>query len=247
MTALATLEHPMPDAALEGLERLDWQALEAELEAHGCALIPRLLDDAACAQLASLYSRDEGFRSRIVMERQGFGRGEYKYFAYPLPTLLGRLRHRLYPPLAAIANRWNQRLGIDTRYPARLDTFLARCHRAGQRRPTPLLLQYGPGCYNRLHQDLYGEHVFPLQLAILLSAPDADFSGGEFVLTENIAGQQRAEVVPLGKGDAVLFPVDLRPVPGKRGGFRRAAMRHGVSLVTSGQRRTLGLIFHDAS
>ncbi|WP_271105065.1 2OG-Fe(II) oxygenase [Pseudomonas tohonis] len=247
MNPLATLERAVPDPTLERIEQLDWQALEAELDANGSALIPRLLDDAACARLTSLYRQDAGFRSRIVMERQGFGRGEYKYFAYPLPALLGRLRHRLYPPLAAIANRWNQRLGLDTRYPARLDSFLARCHRAGQCRPTPLLLQYGPGCYNRLHQDLYGEHVFPLQLAILLSAPEQDFSGGEFVLTENIAGQQRAEVVPLGKGDAVLFPVDLRPVPGKRGGFRRAAMRHGVSLIRSGERRTLGLIFHDAS
>lgn len=247
MNPLATLERAVPDPTLERIEQLDWQALEAELDANGSALIPRLLDDAACARLTSLYRQDAGFRSRIVMERQGFGRGEYKYFAYPLPALLGRLRHRLYPPLAAIANRWNQRLGLDTRYPARLDSFLARCHRAGQHRPTPLLLQYGPGCYNRLHQDLYGEHVFPLQLAILLSAPEQDFSGGEFVLTENIAGRQRAEVVPLGKGDAVLFPVDLRPVPGKRGGFRRAAMRHGVSLIRSGERRTLGLIFHDAS
>ncbi|UXY53998.1 2OG-Fe(II) oxygenase [Pseudomonas tohonis] len=247
MNPLATLERAVPDPTLERIEQLDWQALEAELDANGSALIPRLLDDAACARLASLYRQDAGFRSRIVMERQGFGRGEYKYFAYPLPALLGRLRHRLYPPLAAIANRWNQRLGLDTRYPARLDSFLARCHRAGQCRPTPLLLQYGPGCYNRLHQDLYGEHVFPLQLAILLSAPEQDFSGGEFVLTENIAGRQRADVVPLGKGDAVLFPVDLRPVPGKRGGFRCAAMRHGVSLIRSGERRTLGLIFHDAS
>ncbi|MDW3713640.1 MULTISPECIES: 2OG-Fe(II) oxygenase [Pseudomonas] len=247
MNPLATLERAVPDPTLERIEQLDWQALEAELDANGSALIPHLLDDAACARLASLYSQEAGFRSRIVMERQGFGRGEYKYFAYPLPALLGRLRHRLYPPLAAIANRWNQRLGLDTRYPARLDGFLARCHRAGQHRPTPLLLQYGPGCYNRLHQDLYGEHVFPLQLAVLLSAPEQDFSGGEFVLTENIAGQQRADVVPLGKGDAVLFPVDLRPVPGKRGGFRRAAMRHGVSLIRSGERRTLGLIFHDAS
>lgn len=247
MNPLATLERAVPDPTLERIEQLDWPALEAELDANGNALIPSLLDDAACARLASLYRQEAGFRSRIVMERQGFGRGEYKYFAYPLPALLGRLRHRLYPPLAAIANRWNQRLGLDTRYPARLDSFLARCHRAGQHRPTPLLLQYGPGCYNRLHQDLYGEHVFPLQLAILLSAPEQDFSGGEFVLTENIAGRQRAEVVPLGKGDAVLFPVDLRPVPGKRGGFRRAAMRHGVSLIRSGERRTLGLIFHDAS
>ncbi|BBP81453.1 hypothetical protein PHLH8_10950 [Pseudomonas sp. Pc102] len=247
MNPPATLERAVPDPTLERIGQLDWPALEAELDANGSALIPHLLDDAACARLASLYSQDTGFRSRIVMERQGFGRGEYKYFAYPLPALLGRLRHRLYPPLAAIANRWNQHLGLDARYPERLDAFLARCHRAGQCRPTPLLLQYGPGCYNRLHQDLYGEHVFPLQLAILLSAPEQDFSGGEFVLTENIAGQQRADVVPLGKGDAVLFPVDLRPVPGKRGGFRRAAMRHGVSLIRSGERRTLGLIFHDAS
>lgn len=234
-------------ALLDRLDALDWPQLETQLERHGHACIEQLLDADTCAHLAALYPDARTFRSRIVMARHSFGQGEYKYFAYPLPALLTTLRHRLFPPLARIANRWQARLGLETRYPEALDAFLMRCHRAGQTRPTPLLLRYGAGDYNRLHQDLYGEHNFPLQIAILLSEPGRDFTGGEFVLTEHLAGTQRADVVPLRQGDAVIFPVDLRPVPGKRSGFRRAAMRHGVSLVRSGQRHTLGLIFHDAT
>ncbi|WP_405118229.1 2OG-Fe(II) oxygenase [Pseudomonas leptonychotis] len=234
-------------ALLDRLDALDWFQLEQQLEHHGHACIERLLDADTCALLAGLYSNDGAFRSRVVMARHNFGQGEYKYFAYPLPTLLATLRHRLFPPLARISNRWQARLGLETRYPEALDAFLMRCHRAGQTRPTPLLLRYGPGDYNCMHQDIYGEHNFPLQAAVLLSEPGRDFTGGEFALTEHLAGAQRAEVVPLRQGDAVIFPVDLRPVPGKRSGFRRAAMRHGVSLVHSGQRRTLGLIFHDAT
>lgn len=220
--------------------------IERSLDAHGYAVLPELLNAENCAALAALYPQEGHFRSRIVMARHGFGRGEYQYFAYPLPPLLARLRSALYPLLAPVANRWNRQLGIEVRYPADLDAFLARCHQAGQLRPTPLLLEYGAGDYNCLHQDLYGEHVFPLQVAILLSSPGRDFVGGEFVMTENTSSQQRAEVVPLRQGDAVVFTVNQRPVPGKRGGTRTAAMRHGVSRIHSGKRHTVGLIFHDA-
>ena len=226
---------------------LDWAAIEADLDAHGCAVVPALLDDAACAALAASYAEPSLFRSRVVMERHGFGRGEYRYFSYPLPDRVARLRAGLYPPLAAIANRWHAALAIDSRFPPSHADFIARCHAAGQLRPTPLLLQYQAGDYNCLHQDLYGEQVFPLQVAVLLSAPGEDFTGGEFVLTEQRPRMQsRAEVVPLQRGDAVIFPVNLRPVNGARGPYR-VAMRHGVSRLRSGSRHTLGIIFHDAT
>jgi hypothetical protein len=205
-----------------------------------------LLNTAQCGEIAARYAGDEAYRARIVMARHGFGRGEYKYFAYPLPSLLDQLRHTLYPRLAPIANRWNRQLGDEVQYPDELSAFLAQCHRAGQTRPTPLILKYGPGDYNSLHQDLYGEHVFPLQVAILLSEPGKDFTGGEFVMTESASDGQRAGVVALHQGDAVVFTVNQRPAVSKRGGTRKAAMRHGVSLVRSGNRHTVGLIFHDA-
>lgn len=224
----------------------DWDAIERSLDAQGHAVLPGLLTPTQCDALAALYPRMHGFRSRIVMARHGFGRGEYKYFAYPLPPLLERLRHALYPRLAPIANRWQQQLGLAARYPDELNAFLRRCHEAGQTRPTPLILRYGEGDYNCLHQDLYGEHVFPLQVAMLLSEPGRDFTGGEFVMTERSSQGQRADVVPLRQGDAVVFTVNERPASGWRG-IRRLAMRHGVSRVRSGQRHTVGLIFHDAS
>lgn len=225
---------------------LDWPRIAAELDAHGCATTGSLLSAETCAQLMGGYEDDARFRSRIVMARHGFGQGEYKYFANPLPRTVAALRARFYPPLAEIANRWNERLGIETRFPGQLDDFLARCHKAGQTRPTPLLLKYGPGDYNCLHQDLYGEHVFPLQLAILLSDPQRDFTGGEFVLTEQRPRRQsRVEVVPLSQGEGVIFPVHHRPVSGTRGVYR-VTMRHGVSRLRSGHRMTLGIIFHDA-
>jgi hypothetical protein len=227
-------------------ERQNWAAVERSLDASGNAVLPGLLNGAQCRHLAAMYAREDGYRSRVVMGRHGFGRGEYKYFAYPLPPLLEDLRHALYPKLVPLANRWNSQLGIDISYPDTLAAFLERCHRAGQTRPTPLILQYGDGDYNCLHQDLYGEHVFPLQVAILLSQPGEDFSGGEFVMTESHHGHQRADVVPLCQGDAVVFTVNQRPAAGKRGAARRVAMRHGVSRVRSGHRHTVGLIFHDA-
>lgn len=226
-------------------EAYDWASIEAALDARGNAVLPGLLMAEQCEALAALYPRKEGYRSRIVMARHGFRRGEYKYFAYPLPPLLDQLRHALYPRLAPIANRWNLQLGIDAQYPSELDSFLQRCRQAGQTRPTPLILQYGEGDYNCLHQDLYGEHVFPLQAAILLSEPGRDFTGGEFVMTELSARGQRADVVALRQGDAVVFTVNQRPTPGRRG-TRKVAMRHGVSRVRSGRRCTVGLIFHDA-
>jgi hypothetical protein len=226
---------------------IDWDRVGAELDAYGCAVLPALLDAEQCGACAAGYAQDALFRSRVVMERHGFGRGEYRYYAYPLPEELARLRSALYPPLARIANRWQAALGLDERYPAEHADYLARCHAAGQTRPTPLLLQYGAGDYNCLHQDLYGEHVFPLQVAVLLSRPWDDFSGGEFVLTEQRPRMQsRAEVVPLFQGDAVVFPVHTRPVNGTRGIYR-VNMRHGVSRVRSGHRHTLGIIFHDAA
>jgi hypothetical protein len=230
----------------ERIAALDWQRLATDLGAHGCAVVHAVLSPQECVVLAATYAADEPFRSRIVMARHGFGRGEYKYFAYPLPDVVASLRSALYPPLASIANRWNEALGVDVRYPEEHAAFLERCHGAGQTRPTPLLLHYGEGDYNCLHQDLYGEHVFPLQVAFLLSVPEQDFTGGEFVLTEQRPRQQsRAEVVPLGQGDGVIFPVHHRPVQGTRGMYR-VNLRHGVSRVRSGQRHTLGIIFHDA-
>jgi hypothetical protein len=226
---------------------IDWKTVAAELDAQGWAVLPGLLDGPSCDAMAALYDEDARFRSRVVMTRHGFGKGEYKYFAYPLPAPVARLRGDLYPPLAAIANRWHERMGIETRFPGTHDAFIARCHDAGQARPTPLLLRYGPGDYNCLHQDLYGEQVFPLQVAILLAQPGADFTGGELVLTEQRPRMQsRAMVVPLNKGDAVVFAVNQRPVAGTRGDYR-VTMRHGVSRILSGQRHTLGIIFHDAT
>ena len=224
----------------------DWERIGADLDAFGCAVVPNLLSADQCRSYAEAYGDDSIYRSRVLMERHGFGKGEYKYFDYPLPPGVAALRTTLYEPLAAIANRWHEAMDIDTRFPARHADFIARCHVAGQRRPTPLILQYHAGDYNCLHQDLYGEHVFPLQVAVLLSQPGADFSGGEFVLTEQRPRMQsRAEVVPLGQGDAVIFPVHYRPVNGTRGIYR-VNMRHGVSRLRSGQRHTLGIIFHDA-
>jgi uncharacterized protein len=221
--------------------------LPQHLDERGCAVLPALLTPAECDELAALYSAENGFRSRVVMARHGFGRGEYKYFSYPLPCIIARLRTTLYPSLAPIANRWNAAMGIKGRFPEKHAQFLKRCHAAGQRRPTPLLLQYGAGDYNCLHQDLFGEHVFPLQLTILLSEPGRDFTGGEFVMTEQRPRMQsRAEVVPLGKGDAVVFAVHHRPVQGTRGVYR-VNLRHGVSRVRSGRRHTAGIIFHDAT
>ncbi|MPZ17359.1 MAG: proline hydroxylase [Luteitalea sp.] len=230
----------------ERVAALEWPHLTAELDTHGCAMVSSLLTAEECAALADLYAEEARFRSRIVMARHGFGRGAYKYFASPLPEVVADLRRTLYPPLAVIANRWNQAMGIAVRYPDDHADFIDRCHRAGQNRPTPLLLQYGEGDYNCLHQDLYGEHVFPLQVAFLLSAPARDFTGGEFVLAEQRPRMQsRAEVVPLAQGDGVIFPVHHRPVQGTRGWYR-VTLRHGVSRVRSGRRHTLGIIFHDA-
>jgi hypothetical protein len=225
---------------------VDWTSVASALDTDGCAVIERLLDRSEREALASLYGDDKRFRSRVVMARHGFGRGEYKYFAYPLPPLIAGLRKALYPKLAAIANRWNERLRIDVRFPESHAEFLERCHAAGQIRPTPLLLQYGPDDYNCLHQDLYGEHVFPLQATILLSEPGKDFTGGEFVLTEQRPRMQsRPQVVPLGQGDAVVFAVHHRPVQGTKGVYR-VNHRHGVSRLRGGHRHTVGLIFHDA-
>ena len=236
-----------PDDAGTRLQVFDWAGVTADLDAQGCAMLEALLSPQECRALASLYADDRFFRSRVVMGRHGFGRGEYKYFGYPLPDTVARLRSTIYPRLAPIANRWNAAMGIDMYYPDTHAAFLARCHAAGQQRPTPLLLQYGAGDYNCLHQDLYGEHVFPLQVAILLSEPERDFSGGEFVLTEQRPRMQsRPQVVPLRQGDAVVFAVHQRPVQGTRGSYR-VDLRHGVSRVRSGHRHTLGIIFHDAT
>ena len=225
---------------------LDWQRIASDLDAYGCAIVPGLLASAECKSVEALYATEKLFRSRIVMARHGYGRGEYQYFAYPLPALVATLRAALYPGLASIANAWNAKMNVDTRYPENHTDYLARCHRAGQARPTPLILKYEAGDYNCLHQDLYGEHVFPLQVAFLLSAPERDFTGGEVVLTEQRPRMQsRAEVVPLAQGDGVIFPVHHRPVQGTRGIYR-VNMRHGVSRLRSGHRHTLGIIFHDA-
>ncbi|RKR37598.1 2OG-Fe(II) oxygenase [Paraburkholderia sp. BL17N1] len=229
------------------ISAIDWFDVEAESNAYGCAKLRNLLSSEECDSLTALYPHDALFRSRVVMARHGFGRGEYKYFAYPLPTMIADLRRELYPRLAPVANRWNQAMGIDVRYPAAHAAFIERCHAAGQTRPTPLMLQYATDDYNCLHQDLYGEHVFPLQVTILLSEPGVDFSGGEFVMTEQRPRMQsRTEVVPLRKGDAVVFAVHHRPVQGTRGPYR-VNLRHGVSRLRSGQRHTLGVIFHDAA
>ena len=228
------------------VRELDWERLSQDLDSSGNAVIEGLLTATECQYLVGLYAAEALFRSRVIMGRHGFGRGEYKYFTYPLPASVSALRAAIYPHLVPIANGWNQRMGIDVTFPSDHAEFLTRCHEAGQQRPTPLLLQYQAGDFNCLHQDLYGEHVFPLQVAVLLSNPEEDFTGGELVLTEQRPRMQsRPEVVPLARGDAVIFAVHHRPVQGTRGVYR-VNMRHGVSRLRSGHRHTLGIIFHDA-
>ncbi len=240
-----TLPDSRDDVALDE-PAIDWDGVAAALDARGAAILEGLLTPEQCRQIASSYADDTPFRSRVVMARHGFGRGEYKYFAYPLPPPIAPLRTALYAKLVGIANVWNAQLGLDQRYPPAHAEFLKLCHEAGQRRPTPLLLRYETGDYNCLHQDLYGELAFPLQVAVLLSEPNVDFTGGEFVLTEQRPRMQsRAEVVPLHRGDAVIFAVHHRPVQGTRGVYR-VNLRHGVSRLRSGERHTLGIIFHDA-
>jgi hypothetical protein len=234
------------DDASERLSRIDWRSVKDELDATGAAVVKLLLTSQECRDIAALYGDDSRFRSRIVMARHGFGRGEYKYFSYPLPPLVQSLRTALYPHLASVANAWNERMGLEMRYPRTHRAFLELCHERGQTRPTPLVLRYEAGDYNCLHQDLYGELAFPLQATILLSEPEKDFTGGEFVLTEQRPRMQsRAEVVPLDLGDAAVFAVHHRPVQGTRGTYR-VNLRHGVSRLRSGHRHTLGIIFHDA-
>jgi hypothetical protein len=225
---------------------IDWPRACADLDTQGWTILPKLLREGECSAIAGLYDCSEGFRSRVIMARHNFGRGEYRYFDYPLPPLVARLRVGLYRHLAPLANRWHEAMKSDVRFPADHADFIERCHAAGQVRPTPLLLRYGKDDYNCLHQDLYGEHVFPLQIAVLLNAPGEDFEGGEFVLTEQRPRMQsRATVVPLRKSDAVVFAVNSRPVRGTRG-YYRVNLRHGVSKLRSGHRHTLGIIFHDA-
>ena len=242
----AALAHPETPALAHRVDSLDWARIATELDERGCAATGVLLSPAECAALRGGYDEGSTFRSKVIMARHGFGRGEYKYYAYPLPHDVSALRTALYPHLAAIANRWETALGREALYPESHETYLKRCHAAGQRRPTPLLLKYTAGDYNCLHQDLYGELAFPLQLTVLLSRPAEDFAGGEFVLTEQRPRMQsRVEVVPLALGEAVIFAVNQRPVRGARGTYR-VAMRHGVSRLRSGERFTLGIIFHDA-
>ena len=228
------------------MERIDWGAVGAELDAWGYARLPRLVTASECTQLARLYEQTEPFRKRVDLGRHRFGDGgDYQYFAYPLPRLVASLRRALYPPLAAIANRWNEALGHDERHPRTLAAYTKQCHAAGQRQPTPLLLRYGDGGYNRLHQDLYGAVAFPLQVTVLLSRPGRDFEGGEFLLTESAARMQsRGDAVALAQGEGIVFPTRERPIPGARG-MRRATVRHGVSRI-HGHRMALGIIFHDA-
>ncbi len=246
MTATARQRDAQEHDVARRIAAIDAAGLAASLDASGYAVVPALLTPEDCAALAAQYEDTANFRSRVVMARHGYGQGEYQYFSYPLPPLIATLRGALYSLLAPIANRWNEAMQRDVRYPPDHAAFLVRCHRTGQQRPTPLLLRYREGDYNRLHQDLYGEHVFPLQATVLLSQPETDFTGGEFVLVEQRARMQsRAEVVPLNQGDAVIFAVNQRPVTSARG-FTRVTMRHGVSKLRSGARMTLGLIFHDA-
>jgi uncharacterized protein len=247
MSAPAAGVNPSVTDVAERVNAIDWARVSDDLDANGSAPIERLISPAECEALASLYPVDALFRSRVVMARHGFGRGEYKYFGYPLPGLVESFRSALYPRLVPIANRWYDAMGIDVRFPDRHADFIDRCHAAGQQRPTPLLLQYGADDYNCLHQDLYGEHVFPLQLTVLLSEPGRDFEGGEFVMTEQRPRMQsRPQVVSLRQGDAVVFAVHQRPVQGTRGWYR-VNLRHGVSRVRSGHRHTAGIIFHDAA
>jgi uncharacterized protein len=248
MSVAARRAAPGVDEGIEArVGSVDWARVAQDLDAQGWALIKGLLRGRECGALADLYDDDKLFRSTVVMARHGFGSGEYKYLAYPLPAIIAALRPALYAPLAPIANQWNEAMGIGVRYPREHADFIKRCHDAGQTRPTPLLLKYGPGDYNCLHQDLYGEHVFPLQVVVLLSEPEKDFTGGEFVLTEQRPRMQsRAEVVPLGHGDAAVFAVHHRPVRGTRGSYR-VNLRHGVSRLSTGRRFTAGIIFHDAA
>ena len=247
MNDLAAAGRSSAHDAVERIEKIAWTQVAVDLDAQGSAKIKNLLSPGECETLAAFYTRDDLFRSRVVMERHGFGRGEYKYFAYPLPELVADLRAALYARLSPIANHWNAALRIGVQFPDSLAEFIERCHTAGQQRPTPLLLQYGVGDYNCLHQDLYGEHVFPLQVTILLSEPGRDFTGGEFVITEQRPRMQsRPEVLQLSQGDAAVFAVRHRPIQGTRGVYR-VNLRHGVSRLRSGHRQTLGIIFHDAT
>lgn len=245
MSRSALARKQQPDDIAARVVALDWANISEQLDSFGCATTGPLLTPEECAALSACYDDDGIYRSRVIMARHGFGRGEYKYFSYPLPDIVAELRATLYPPLADVANRWNAQMSLDQRFPADHAAYLKRCHAAGQGRPTPLLLQYGPGDYNCLHQDVYGDLVFPLQVAFLLSRPNEDFTGGEFVLTEQRPRMQsRAEVVPLRQGEGVIFPVHHRPVQGTRGVYR-VNMRHGVSRLREGRRHTLGIIFHD--
>ena len=247
MSITATVRDTREAGIQDRVNAVDWTGASAGLDAHGWSTVEKILTADECRAISRLYDDGSRFRSHIVMARHGFGRGEYKYFSYPLPDMVADLRAALYRRLAPLANRWNELMDIDVRYPGTHAGFLERCHRAGQTRPTPLLLRYGAGDYNCLHQDLYGEHVFPFQVAFLLAEPGKDFTGGEFVLTEQRPRMQsRAEVVPLGLGDGVVFAVHHRPVQGSRG-FYRVNLRHGVSRLRSGRRHTLGVIFHDAA
>ena len=249
MTTATEICDALPKAAktFARIEALDWQEIGQNLDEQGYAALAGVLTPQECKALASLYPNEDGFRSRVVMGRHGFGRGEYKYFSYPLPDIIEEMRTELYSRLAPLANKWNESMKIDVRYPAKHAQFIKRCHDAGQERPTPLLLQYGAGDFNCLHQDLYGEHVFPIQVTFLLSEPGKDFTGGEFVLTEQRPRMQsRPEVVPLRQGDAVAFAVHHRPVQGRRGVYR-VNMRHGVSRLRCGHRHTMGIVFHDAN
>lgn len=238
----------VPNAAIqERTDAMDWTAVRADLDSQGWAIVPHLLTHAEADAVAGLYHQEQGFRSQIIMSQHGFGRGEYKYFSYPLPPLIQALRTATYPHLAPIANQWHERMGKDVRFPDDLAAFLDRCHQAGQVRPTPLLLEYGPEDFNCLHRDLYGEHVFPIQIAILLDRPGEDFVGGEFVMTEQRPRMQtRAMVLPLKKGDAAVFAVNSRPMKGSRGDYQ-VKLSHGVSKLYSGRRHTVGIIFHDAA
>jgi hypothetical protein len=243
VTSAAPILEPTGNERIVGI---DWGRTSIDLNARGWAIVAGVLSPNECQAIAALYDEDRRFRSHVVMARHGFGRGEYKYFAYPLPEIVSELRAMLYGSLAPLANKWNEAMGLNVRYPAAHADFISRCHKAGQTRPTPLLLRYGPEDYNCLHQDLYGEHVFPFQVAFLLAEPGVEFTGGEFVLTEQRPRMQsRVEVVPLQRGDGVIFAVHNRPVQGTRGVYR-VNLRHGVSRVRSGRRHTLGVIFHDA-
>lgn len=241
-----TASTKVEDSIQDRISGFNWHGIESELQEHGCAVLGQVLAKRACSDLIAAYDSETAFRSRVIMARHGFGRGEYKYYKYPLPPMISQLRTELYPPLAKIANHWEKALGRDREFPATHEAYLRQCHRGGQNLPTALILKYGQGDYNCLHRDLYGEMVFPLQVTVLLSVAGEDFTGGDFVLTEQRPRMQsRVEVVPLQQGQAVVFAVNERPVRGSRGVYR-VAMRHGVSRIRSGRRFTLGIIFHDA-